>query len=204
IFPEHRGGQAEQALIQVLVFPRLPFTAQMSLTALEGKRLPETHFRILSDVDYDLHLKLALPQGYEGNLHPLLLLVDAVPGSQAVTEEFALGWPQVLSSSHGVALAWVDGRSGVARGQKSPALDPRKLGSLTVKDQMGVVEWLTQLPYIDPRRIALYGKAFGGYLTLKMLAATDRLFKCAAVMAPITDFRLYSESALCSPPAPCA
>ncbi|KAJ8390509.1 hypothetical protein AAFF_G00103060 [Aldrovandia affinis] len=162
--------------------------------ALEGKRLPETHFQILSDMDYDLHLKLALPQGYEGNLHPLLLIVDGVPGSQAVTEKFALGWPEVLSSTQGVALAWVDGRSGVARGQKSPALDPRKMGSLTVKDQLGVVEWLMQLPYIDHRRIALYGKAFGGYLTLKMLSTTDRLFKCAAVMAPITDFRLYSAA----------
>ncbi|KAG7472006.1 hypothetical protein MATL_G00104060 [Megalops atlanticus] len=162
--------------------------------ALEGKRLPEKLFRTISYVDYDLHLKVALPHGYEGNLHPLLIIVDGAPGSQAVTEEFALGWPEVLSSSHGVALAWVDGRSGVARGQKSPALDPRKLGSVMVKDQLAVIEWLMQLPYIDHRRIALYGKAFGGYLTLKMLAATDRVFKCAAVMAPITDFRLYSAA----------
>lgn len=85
-----------------------------------------------------------------------------------------------------------------------------------------------QLPYIDDRRIALYGKvtifkwqfmsihvtrwiqstkhkgilvecllffskAFGGYLTLKMLAVTDKLFQCAAAAAPITDFKLYSE-----------
>ncbi|XP_064155114.1 inactive dipeptidyl peptidase 10 [Anguilla rostrata] len=162
--------------------------------ALEGKRLPEIQFQTLSDVDFDLHLKMALPLGYESNLHPLLLIVDGVPGSQAVTEEFSLGWPEALCSSHGVALAWVDGRNGVARGQKSPALDPRKLGSLAVKDQLGVVEWLMQLPYIDHRRIALYGKAFGGYLTLKMLSATDKLFKCAAVMAPITDFRLYSAA----------
>lgn len=80
-----------------------------------------------------------------------------------------------------------------------------------------------QLPFIDNRRMALYGKvlcdsnilkqccihpnyccryliwlypplqAFGGYMALKMLAATDQLFKCAAVMAPITDFRFYSR-----------
>uniref|UniRef100_A0AAQ6IT43 Dipeptidyl-peptidase 6b n=1 Tax=Anabas testudineus TaxID=64144 RepID=A0AAQ6IT43_ANATE len=142
----------------------------------------------------DLHLKLSLPQGYEANLHPLLVIVDGVPGSQSVTEEFALGWPLVLSSTHNVALAWVDGRSGVGRGQKTTAVDPRKLGSLRVKDYLAVVELLMQLPYIDDRRMALYGKAFGGYLTLKMLAATDKLFQCAAAMAPITDFRLYSAA----------
>ena len=57
-----------------------------------------------------------------------------------MTEEFALDWPQVLCGMYGVALAWVDGRSGVGRGQKTTAVDPRKLGSLRVKDYLGVVE----------------------------------------------------------------
>ncbi|XP_060931104.1 inactive dipeptidyl peptidase 10 [Limanda limanda] len=162
--------------------------------ALEDKRLPETLFRTLPAENHDLHLKLSLPQGYEANLYPLLIIVDGVPGSQSVTEEFSLDWAQVLSSSQSVALAWVDGRSGVGRGQKTPALDTRKLGSLRVKDYLGVVELLMQLPYIDDRRMALYGKAFGGYLTLKMLAATDKLFQCSAAVAPITDFRLYSAA----------
>ncbi|XP_034446790.1 inactive dipeptidyl peptidase 10 [Hippoglossus hippoglossus] len=162
--------------------------------ALEDKRLPETLFRTLPAENHDLHLKLSLPQGYEANLHPLLIIVDGVPGSQSVTEEFSLDWPQVLSSSQSVALAWVDGRSGVGRGQKTAALDTRKLGSLRVKDYLGVVELLMQLPYIDDRRMVLYGKAFGGYLTLKMLAATDKLFQCTAAVAPITDFRLYSAA----------
>uniref|UniRef100_A0A672JGJ9 Dipeptidyl-peptidase 6b n=1 Tax=Salarias fasciatus TaxID=181472 RepID=A0A672JGJ9_SALFA len=125
---------------------------------------------------------------------PSCPLRDGIPGGQSVTEEFALDWPQVLSSMHSVALAWVDGRSGVGRGQKTAAVDPRKIGSLRVKDYLGVVELLMQLPYIDDRRMALYGKAFGGYLTLKMLAATDKLFQCTAAVAPITDFRLYSAA----------
>uniref|UniRef100_A0A8C7FZ47 Inactive dipeptidyl peptidase 10-like n=1 Tax=Oncorhynchus kisutch TaxID=8019 RepID=A0A8C7FZ47_ONCKI len=120
--------------------------------------------------------------------------LDGVPGSQSVTEEFTMGWPEVLASTHDMALAWVDGRSGVGRGQKISSVDPRKLSSLRVKDQLGVVEWLMQLPYIDDQRIALYGKAFGAYLSLKMLAATDQLFKCAAAVAPITDFKLYSAA----------
>uniref|UniRef100_W5LB56 Inactive dipeptidyl peptidase 10-like n=1 Tax=Astyanax mexicanus TaxID=7994 RepID=W5LB56_ASTMX len=162
--------------------------------SLGTKSLPETLFRTLSSDSYDLHLKLSLPPGYEGNLHPLLIMVDGSPGSQTVTEEFALGWPQVLSSLHGVALAWVDGRSRASRGQRPSTVDPRKLGSLRIKDYLGVVEWLTQLPYIDGRRIALYGKGFGGYLILKMLTATEQMFRCSAIMAPITDFKLYSAA----------
>ncbi|CAB1353901.1 unnamed protein product [Coregonus sp. 'balchen'] len=140
----------------------------------------------------DMHLKLGLPQGYEEGLHPLLIILDGAPDTQAVTDRFSLGWPQVLSSIHSVALAWVDGRSGAAHSLRSPNLDPRKLSSQRVKDQLSVVEWLLELPYIDNRRIALYGKAFGGLLTLKMMAAA-KIFKCAAVMAPITDFKIYTH-----------
>ncbi|XP_055021911.1 inactive dipeptidyl peptidase 10 [Boleophthalmus pectinirostris] len=160
--------------------------------ALEDKHLPETVFKTISTENNVLHLKLSLPQGYEANLYPLLIMVDSVPGSEWVTEEFEVAWPQVLLSAHSVALAWVEGRS--VRGQKTTAADPRKIGSLRVKDHLAAVEWLMQLPFIDDRRMALYGKAFGGYLTLKMLAATDNLFQCAAAVAPITDFRLYSAA----------
>lgn len=57
-----------------------------------------------------------------------------------MTEEFALDWTQVLASTHNVALAWVDGRSGTGRGQKTTAVDSRKLGSLRVKDYLAVIE----------------------------------------------------------------
>ncbi|XP_038821057.1 inactive dipeptidyl peptidase 10-like [Salvelinus namaycush] len=161
--------------------------------ALEGKRLPITHYSTITADHYDIHLKLGLPQGYEEGLHPLLIIVDGAPDTQAVTDRFSLGWPQVLFSIHGVALAWVDGKSGAAHGLRSPNLDPRKLSSQRVKDLLSVVEWLLELPYIDNRRIALYGKAFGGLLTLKMMAAAN-IFKCAAVMAPITDFKIYNAA----------
>uniref|UniRef100_A0A7N8X7U4 Dipeptidyl-peptidase 6b n=1 Tax=Mastacembelus armatus TaxID=205130 RepID=A0A7N8X7U4_9TELE len=148
---------------------------------LADKRLPETLFRTLPADNYGITRKF-------------LIILYGVPGSQSVTEEFTLDWTQVLSSTHSVALAWVDGRSGIGRGQKTTTVDPRKLGSLRVKDYLGVIELLMQLPYIDDHRMALYGKAFGGYLTLKMLAATDKLFQCTAAVAPITDFRLYSNA----------
>uniref|UniRef100_A0A672MQH0 Uncharacterized protein n=1 Tax=Sinocyclocheilus grahami TaxID=75366 RepID=A0A672MQH0_SINGR len=121
-----------------------------------------------------------------------LNLIDSIPGRQSVTEEFALGWPEVLSSLHGVALAWIDSRSQVSQGQKSSTLDPRKLDSLRIKDKLGL---LRIIPIIENSDISLLlsSQGFGGYLGLKMLTATDQMFKCAAVMAPITDFKLYSE-----------
>lgn len=48
--------------------------------------------------------------------------------------------------------------------------------------------------------IVISWQAFGGYLTLKMLAGTNQLFKCGVAVAPITDFKLYSEPSLCFAP----
>lgn len=70
----------------------------------------------------------------------ILLFRDGVPGSRSVTDEFNLEWPQVLSGMQNVALAWVDGRSGTGRGQKTSTVDPRRLASMRVKDYLGVVE----------------------------------------------------------------
>uniref|UniRef100_A0A8C6TG36 Uncharacterized protein n=1 Tax=Neogobius melanostomus TaxID=47308 RepID=A0A8C6TG36_9GOBI len=133
-----------------------------------------------------MHLKLSLPQGFETNHYPLLVMVDSIPGSQSVAEEFELAWPQVLVSAHSVALAWVDGRS--IRGQKT-TVDPRKIGALNVKDHLAAIESVSLI-----LSVMFPPQAFGGYLTLKMLAATDDMFQCAAAVAPITDFRLYSAA----------
>uniref|UniRef100_A0A8C1IU25 Uncharacterized protein n=1 Tax=Cyprinus carpio TaxID=7962 RepID=A0A8C1IU25_CYPCA len=111
---------------------------------------------------------------------------DSIPGRQSVTEEFALGWPEVLSSLHGVALAWIGSRSRISQGQKSSALDPHKLSSLNIKDKLGLQS--------SDISLLLTSQGLGGYLGLKMLTATDQMFKCAAVMAPITDFKLYSAA----------
>ncbi|XP_041097411.1 inactive dipeptidyl peptidase 10 isoform X2 [Polyodon spathula] len=162
--------------------------------ALRGKRLPVTEFRTIPADGYDLQLKLSLPVGYKDRVRPLVIVVDGTPGSQSVTEQFALDWGSVLSSSLGAVLARLDGRGSGNQGQKLQQAVRQKLGSAEVKDHLRAVEWLVQQPYIDRTRIALYGKAYGGYLTLKMLAATDGQFKCAAAFAPITDFSLYDAA----------
>lgn len=36
-------------------------------------------------------------------------------------------------------------------------------------------------------------QGYGAYLTLMMLKSTDNIFKCACVMSPVTDWKLYGE-----------
>nr|XP_014341269.1 PREDICTED: inactive dipeptidyl peptidase 10-like [Latimeria chalumnae] len=160
----------------------------------ENKHLPNIEYESLRVDGFDLPIKLSLPDDYQEKLQPLLLIVEGAPGSQSVTEEFSLCWDTVLVSSFGAIVARLDGRGTGHQGLRLLHEVNRKLGSLEVKDHVAALEWLLQLPYVDQRRIGIYGKGYGGYLTLKLLAATDRLFKCGVAVSPVTDFKLYASA----------
>ncbi|XP_015490893.1 inactive dipeptidyl peptidase 10 isoform X3 [Parus major] len=53
---------------------------------------------------------------------------------------------------------------------------------------------LLKQPFIDPKRLGIFGKGYGGYITSMVLKSSERLFKCGAVVAPITDMKLYASA----------
>lgn len=49
-----------------------------------------------------------------------------------------------------------------------------------------------RLPYIDSTKIAIWGWSYGGYSSAMALAQDDAgVFKCAASVAPVTDWTYY-------------
>lgn len=54
-----------------------------------------------------------------------------------------------------------------------------------------------RLPYIDGKRVAIWGWSYGGYTAAMALAHDDEsVFKCAASVAPVTDWTLYGNALL--------
>lgn len=50
------------------------------------------------------------------------------------------------------------------------------------------------LPYIDREKVAIWGWSYGGYAAGMALAKdTEGVFKCAASVAPVTDWTYYGE-----------
>ena len=58
---------------------------------------------------------------------------------------------------------------------------------------MEVTKYLQNtLSYIDKDRSAIWGWSYGGFLSLSTLISdTQNIFKCAASVAPVTDWTLY-------------
>ncbi|XP_053230773.1 inactive dipeptidyl peptidase 10-like isoform X2 [Podarcis raffonei] len=142
----------------------------------------------------DLSVRVTLPPPHQCAFCPLLLLLPESPGGQLATEEFHLDWDTVLSSSLGAVVVQFDARGSRNQGLKLLHEVSRQLGSLDVKDHVALMRWLLQLPYVDRRRTAVYGKAYGGFLALKLMATAEDLFKCGTSVAPITSFRFHAAT----------
>ncbi|KAG8585818.1 hypothetical protein GDO81_005160 [Engystomops pustulosus] len=161
-------------------------------TSMFDKDLPETLYKSIHIDNYDLPIRLTLPSGYQDSEYPLVLWLPEAPGVQQVTEEFTFGWESVLVSSFHIIVAQFDGRGSKNQGLNLLHEIDRKLGSTDAKDYIPVVQQLKQLPFVDPNRIGVYGKAYGGFLTLKLLSLPEELFACGIAVAPITSFHLHS------------
>ncbi|XP_056418148.1 inactive dipeptidyl peptidase 10-like isoform X2 [Hyla sarda] len=165
---------------------------QVLKTSLSEKDMPEILYRSIHIDNYDLPVRLTLPSGYEDSEYPLVLWLPETPGSQQVTEEFSLGWESALVSSFHIIVAHFDGRGSKNQGLNLLHETDRKLGSVDAKDYIPVVQQLKKLPFVDQNRIGVYGKAYGGFLALKLLSLPEELFACGVAVAPITSFHLYS------------
>ena len=68
------------------------------------------------------------------------------------------------------------------------------MGSVEVQDQKAGALFLHSLPFVDPKRIAIDGWSYGGYMTLKMLEADPGLYAAGIAGAPVTKWELYDTS----------
>ncbi|KAF6113512.1 dipeptidyl peptidase like 10 [Phyllostomus discolor] len=93
-----------------------------------------------------------------------------------------------------IIIARFDGRGSGFQGLKILQEIHQRLGSVEVKDQIAAVKFLLKLPYIDSKRLSIFGKGYGGYVASMILKSDEKLFKCGSVIAPITDLKLYASA----------
>uniref|UniRef100_A0A8D3AL07 Inactive dipeptidyl peptidase 10-like n=1 Tax=Scophthalmus maximus TaxID=52904 RepID=A0A8D3AL07_SCOMX len=164
-------------------------------TALENKRTAQSDIRIIASDNFELPLKLIYPPDFsESYIYGLLLIVGSSLGDQTVTEEFRLDWDWVLVGSEQVIVARLDGRGSGFRGQRVLQQVHLRLGTVDAEDQIAALEYLVKLPFVDRTRVGVFGEDYGGFLTLTMLKSTERLVRCAAAQAPVTDWSMYASA----------
>ncbi|XP_030378827.1 inactive dipeptidyl peptidase 10 isoform X2 [Scaptodrosophila lebanonensis] len=142
---------------------------------------------------FHAQVRLYLPPGMreeEEVAFPLVLHVDASPGSQLVTERFHVDWNWYLCSQRSFIVAQIDGRGSGYQGELLRTQVHGKLGTVEVEDQLGVLTYLRDnLKFIDPLRICAFGWGYGGYAAAMMLIDdSQQVLQCAVSINPIVSF----------------
>ena len=134
------------------------------------------------------HLKPDLPPGRKA---PALVIVYGGPGVGPLA---ARRWGNPVAQWF-VRRGWhvfsLDNRGTSGRGKAFEDPIHLAMGGVEVRDQKVGVDWLAARDDVDAERIALHGWSYGGYMTLRMLAAYPGLFAAGASGAPVTDWSLY-------------
>lgn len=125
--------------------------------------------------------------------YPALMYTYGGPGSQVVLDSWGGRgglWHRWLAD-RGCLIFCCDNRGTGSRGRAFKKATYLRLGQREIEDQIAGARYLGALPFVDPRRIGIWGWSYGGYMaSLAILLGAD-VFRAAVAVAPVTDWRLY-------------
>jgi len=138
-----------------------------------------------------LHYSLIKPTDFNpGKQYPVVVLVYGGPAAQTVRRTWAPDFNQYLAQ-HGYLVFSLDNRGTPRRGVRFAGALYRHQGNVEVDDQLRGLQMLRGLPYVDAKRVGVYGWSNGGYMTLMLLAKASHAYTCGVAGAPVTDWGLY-------------
>lgn len=137
----------------------------------------------------DLHGLLHFPSNFDPNKkYPLLVRVYAGPATNGARETFTL--PDALTE-YGFLVATLDSRSAGGRGKKFLDAIYMKLGVVEMDDQAAGVKSLWSRPYVDKKRVGIFGTSYGGYASAMCLLRHPDVFQAASASSAVTSWHHY-------------
>ncbi len=120
---------------------------------------------------------------------PVVVIVHGGPEAQA-TQIFNPVAQALARSGYGVVIPNVRGSTGY--GKRYASLDDRTRRLDSVRDLASVHDWLATAGF-DPRRAALWGGSYGGYMVLAGLAFQPELWAAGVDIVGISDLVTFLE-----------
>ncbi|MFQ5876608.1 MAG: S9 family peptidase [Acidobacteriota bacterium] len=158
-----------------------------------GLRPPEL-VTIRADDGTPLNGALYLPRDAKpDSAHPAVIRVYGGPGRQTVIDswEVTRDLRAQYLAERGYVVFRLDNRGTPRRGRAFETAMRGRLGTVEVEDQLAGARYVAGLPYVDGKRIGIYGWSYGGYLAALCLLKAPEIFRAAVVGAPVTDWSGY-------------
>jgi dipeptidyl-peptidase-4 len=152
---------------------------------------PKEFIKLQTASGYELNGWMVKPPRFsESGKYPVVMFQYGGPNSQSVLDQYSFEWEQYLAAN-GFICVCVDGRGTGARGEEFRKCTYLRMGELESKDLVEAAGALAERPYVDGKRMAVWGWSFGGYNTLMAMSTGNGTFKAGIAVAPPTDWRHY-------------
>ena len=137
--------------------------------------------------DYTLHARILEPRNLDPNKRYPVIFGPAY--SNTVRNRWAgrYGTLHQLLVARGYIVVQVDVRGSTGYGQAFREEFLMDFGGGDIEDLHSGVEYLAKLPYVDTKRIGIWGSSYGGTLTIYSLFKKPGLFKAGVAAAAAVD-----------------
>lgn len=127
--------------------------------------------------------------------YPLLIHVYGEPAGQTVVDRWGGGnglWHRMLAEQGYVVMSFDNRGTPAPRGRAWRKSVFHKIGILSPQDQAAALKVvLKERPYLDPKRVGIWGWSGGGSSTLQAMFKYPDLYTTGISIAPVAVQRLY-------------
>jgi len=153
--------------------------------------LPTEYGTIKAKDGQTLYYSMIKPANFDATKkYPVFLFTYGGPHSQRVTRTWGNYFDQYMAQQ-GFIVWRLDNRGSSRRERAFTDVIYNNLGKNEVEDQVTGIDWLAQQSYVDPKRVGVFGWSYGGFMTLRLLAAASDKIAMGVSVAPVTDWALY-------------
>jgi len=132
---------------------------------------------------------LSKPSNFDpSKKYPVLFSVYDGPATNGASERFAA--PSAITE-YGFLVVTLDTRSAGGLGKKALDALYLKLGEVEIDDLAAAAKYLGTLPYVDARRIGIFGTSYGGFASAMALLRYPDVFAAAAAQSAVTAWNHY-------------
>ena len=166
---------------------------------LASWNLAEPEFHLFkADDGLELPIMMFKPFHFDSTkikAYPVIIYIYGGPGAQQVVDQWSSRrafWYNILNRE-GFFVFVIEVRAGIGNNKATEtSVYKQAYGIRNVKDISAGVEWIKQMPWIDPNRIGIWGGSGGGCTTLYTMTHSDA-FKAGISLFPVSDWHYYDS-----------
>jgi len=124
--------------------------------------------------------------------YPAIIYVYGGPGAQQVIDSWSsrIFWANILAQE-GYFYFVFEVRAGMGKSKATEtSVYKQAYGIQNLKDILDGVKWLKSFPFIDEKRLGIWGGSGGGCTTLFVMTHSD-VFKAGISLYPVSDWHYY-------------